>query len=204
MKRCIAVPILLHVLSCAEAAGPALQIDTPMSPPTWALLQRSLLDANSAACNEFFNRYFDERGWLLCVERWGGDDGPDDAIENLKDWPLLHALGGADDMLHMVKKAWEGHLRQFTLARTTEVPFARDGMVGAYPLHHPPQVGLRPFYGHARPELYHRVQPAQVSRRKAIAGHHRGLHHRRHERGGLDVWHRAAKARCSDPDTAGA
>ena len=26
------------------------------------------------------------------------------------------------------KKAWEGHLRQYTEARTTEVPFARDGM----------------------------------------------------------------------------
>ena len=26
------------------------------------------------------------------------------------------------------KKAWEGHLRQYTLAKTTDVPFARDGM----------------------------------------------------------------------------
>jgi hypothetical protein len=28
----------------------------------------------------------------------------------------------------MVEKAWEGHLRQYTLAKTTEVPLARDGM----------------------------------------------------------------------------
>jgi hypothetical protein len=28
----------------------------------------------------------------------------------------------------MYKKAWEGHLRQYTAAKTTEVPFARDGM----------------------------------------------------------------------------
>jgi len=28
----------------------------------------------------------------------------------------------------MYKKAWEGHLRQFTLAKTTEVSFAKDGM----------------------------------------------------------------------------
>ncbi|MCI0682871.1 MAG: hypothetical protein L0Y71_12280 [Gemmataceae bacterium] len=99
-----------------------------MSPPTWALLQRHLLKANAAACREFFDRYFDERGWLLCVERWGGDDGPDDAIENLTDWPILHALGGADDILRMYKKAWEGHLRQYTLAKTTHVPFGKDGM----------------------------------------------------------------------------
>src|SRR5581483_866321 len=67
-------------------------------------------------------------GFLLCVERWGGDDGPDDAIECCNDWPILHALGAPDVMLRMYKKAWEGHLRQYTLAKTTHVPFARDGM----------------------------------------------------------------------------
>jgi hypothetical protein len=105
-----------------------LRVTTPMSPPAWALLERQVLDASSAACREFFRRYFDERGWLLCVERWGGDDGPDDAIENCTDWPILHALGAPDTILHHYKKAWEGHLRQYTQARTTQVPFARDGM----------------------------------------------------------------------------
>src|SRR5262245_23150728 len=109
-------------------AEPRIHIDTPMSPPAWALLERQLLDANSAACREFYAKYFDERGFLLCVERWGGDDGPDDAIENCTDWPILHALGGHNDVLKLYKKAWEGHLRQFTLAKTKDVPFARDGM----------------------------------------------------------------------------
>lgn len=99
-----------------------------MTPPAWALLERELLRQNAAACREFYEKYFDERGWLMCVERWGGDDGPDDAIENCLDWPLLHALGGSDDVLRMYKQAWEGHLRQYTLAKTVEVPFARDGM----------------------------------------------------------------------------
>jgi hypothetical protein len=111
----------------AESA-PRLVVSTPVSPPEWALLERELLRANAGACAEFFEKYFDERGWLLCVERWGGDDGPDDAIENCNDWPLVHALGGADEVLTMYRRAWEGHLRQYTLARTTEVPFARDGM----------------------------------------------------------------------------
>ena len=122
---------LLTIASAAQiglAAGPTISIDTPMSPPNWALLERELLRQNAIACREFFEKYFDERGWLLCVERWGGDDGPDDAIENCIDWPILHALGGSDDVLHMYKKAWEGHLRQYTLAKTVDVPFARDGM----------------------------------------------------------------------------
>ncbi len=127
----IAIFFLLLVLSAAvpaRAAGPVLRIADPVTPPTWALLQRQLLETNAAACRKFFARYFDERGFLMCVTRWGGDDGPDDAPENVGGWAQLHALGGADDVLTMYRTAWEGHLRQYTLARTVEVPLARDGM----------------------------------------------------------------------------
>jgi hypothetical protein len=130
--------LYLLALVVAVGGGPALRgagageaivtLEEPMSPPAWALLERQLLRANADACREFFDHFFDARGYLLCVERWGGDDGPDDAIENCADWPILHALGASDNVLRMYKKAWEGHLRQYTAARTTEVPFARDGM----------------------------------------------------------------------------
>src|SRR3712207_4336477 len=78
--RCACLAACVFVLASAvvPAAEVTLQIDEPMSPPAWALLERSLLDANAAACRAFFERYFDERGYLLCVERWGGNDGPDD------------------------------------------------------------------------------------------------------------------------------
>jgi hypothetical protein len=135
LRRCCLLAVLftlspchLVTLSSVRADETVLHVKTPMSPPNWALLERELLRANTAACREFFARYFDERGYLQCVERWGGDDGPDDAIENLTGWPILHALGASDDILRLYKKAWEGHLRQFTTARTTKVPFARDGM----------------------------------------------------------------------------
>ncbi len=49
-------------------------------------------------------------------------------IENLSDWPILHALGASDVVLEMYKKGWEGHLQQYTQARTKQVPFARNGM----------------------------------------------------------------------------
>ena len=99
-----------------------------MSPPRWALLERQLLDAQAEACREFYERYFDERGYLLCVPRWGGDDGPDDAAENQLNWTVLHALGADDDILDLFRRGFEGHLRQYTEAKTVEVPFARDGM----------------------------------------------------------------------------
>ncbi len=105
-----------------------LSIDTPTPPPDWALLQRELIRAQSRACEVFYDRYFDGRGYLMCVPRWGGNDGPDDAIENLTGWPILHALGAPDSILRMYKQAWEGHLLQYTEAKTVEVPLARDGM----------------------------------------------------------------------------
>jgi hypothetical protein len=124
----IAALVLCILSDALPAAEPSISITTPMSPPTWALLEREVLRASSAACEEFYQKYFDDRGYLLCVERWGGDDGPDDAIENCNDWPLLYALGAPEVVREMVEKAWEGHLRQYTLAKTTEVPLARDGM----------------------------------------------------------------------------
>ena len=129
MKAAVAVVTIVAIFANPSHANEAkFSIDTPVSPPTWALLERELLRAKGSACREFFDRYFDSRGFLECVERWGGDDGPDDAIENFNDWPTLHAIGGDDAILEMFIKGWEGHLRQFTLAKTTDVPFARDGM----------------------------------------------------------------------------
>ena len=106
----------------------ALEIDTPMPAPDWAVLERELLRANAVACEAFFDKYFDDRGYLEVYERWGANDGPDDAIENVNNWPLLHALGGAERIKTLYTRAWEAHLRQYTQAKTREVEFGRDGM----------------------------------------------------------------------------
>lgn len=110
------------------AQAPSLDIATPMAPPEWALLQRAVLDAHTDACSAFYHRYFDSNGFLLARERWGGDDGPDDAIENVNDWPQLYALGADESIRTLYEHIYEGHVRQYTLAKTTEVPLAREGM----------------------------------------------------------------------------
>ena len=52
---------------CAGDDLAEVRVETPMPPPAWALLERELLRATEKACQQFFARYFDERGYLLCV-----------------------------------------------------------------------------------------------------------------------------------------
>ena len=105
-----------------------IELTAPMPPPHWALLERELMRALAQACQAFFARYFDDRGYLLCVPRWGALDGPDDAAENVAGFTDFYALGGPQVILDLYRKGFEGHLRQYTEAKTTETPLGRDGM----------------------------------------------------------------------------
>lgn len=155
---------LLRLAACSAllAAGCAAQvtirIDTPMPPPNWALLERALFAAYGDAAREFASKYLDDRGFLRCVERWGGNDGPDDAMENFHNWTLVYALGGPEALLELFRKAWEGHLVQYTKARVPGIEMARDGMfyrefITAFDWEHTGE-GLAAFhfYGLARPD----------------------------------------------------
>lgn len=125
MTRRLLLCLVFTALS--QASDAALLIDTPMQVPAWALLERELLRANSLACERFAAKYLDERGYLLHTPRWGTLDGPDDAIETFYNWTLLHSLGASDSVLHLFKKAYEGHLRQYKELRTTKTEIAKDG-----------------------------------------------------------------------------
>jgi len=105
-----------------------LVISSPMETPRWALLQRRLFKANADACEAFYQSYVDQRDWLKVFCRWGANDGPDDAAEATNDWVTLHALGAPDRLLELARRFWEGHLKQYTAARTINVPVARHGI----------------------------------------------------------------------------
>jgi hypothetical protein len=122
------ISLCLLILVASSAAEVTLKISAPMQPPQWAVLERRLLAESVPACREFFKRYFDERGYLQCFVRWGANDGPDDAFENFNGWPELHALGASDEIVTMYLAGWEGMLKQYTAAKTVDVPIARDGM----------------------------------------------------------------------------
>ena len=110
------------------SAGVTIEIATPMPAPGWAKLERRILAESSPAVRAFFTKYYDERGYFRHFVRWGANDGPDDAFENTAGWPELHALGASDEILQLHLRAWEGIIRQFTEAKTTDVPIGRQGM----------------------------------------------------------------------------
>ena len=122
--------LLALLLSAAAVTPPPdpIVVDTPMAPPAWATLERRLLAENPAACREFFEKYYDARGYLQAFVRWGANDGPDDAFENFNRWPELHALGADDEILRLYLRAHDGMIRQYSEAKTTDVPAGRQGM----------------------------------------------------------------------------
>src|SRR5918993_5234079 len=137
MKHILAILIAVTTVACSTAdpapAGPAstVTIASPMAAPKWAQMQRQLLAENVPAAREFFQKYFDDRGYLLCFVRWGANDGPDDAFENFNHWPELHALGASDEIVQMYLKGHDGMIKQYTEAKTTKlVPAGMDGKIG--------------------------------------------------------------------------
>lgn len=116
----------LRPTTAAEPVG--IVVDSPMDAPKWATLERQLLSDSLPACREYFQKYYDDRGYVQCFVRWGADDGADDAFENFNRWPELHALGASDEIVQMFTKAHDGMIKQYTEAKTTQVPIAREGM----------------------------------------------------------------------------
>ncbi|HEX2855379.1 MAG TPA: hypothetical protein VHO24_19235 [Opitutaceae bacterium] len=173
MKR-ITLGVALLFVGTLRAA-PLVEVETKMAPPAWARLERQLLAENGPACREFYEKYYDARGYLQCFVRWGANDGPDDAFENFNGWPELHALGGADELRQIYLKAWEGMIRQYTEAKTTDVPVGREGMfykdfvVQSDWMHHGEGLQLFNRMGLSVPKL-----PVYLLRARRFAGFYMG------------------------------
>lgn len=127
MKR-IAFVIFLTAAGLLRAAAPVIAIDTKMPAPEWAQLERRLLSETVPVAQAFVQKYYDDRGYIRCFVRWGANDGADDAFENFRQWPELHALGASDEIMQLYLKTWEGMIRQYTEAKTVDVEVGRQGM----------------------------------------------------------------------------
>ncbi len=120
MRFCIHLPWILWALLLPAAmplwaADTVVRIATPLPPPAWALMERALLQENARLIKTFHKKYVNpSNGYLEVVEHWGGGDGPDDAMENFYNWPMVYILGGSRETLDLFRHVWEGHLRQYS------------------------------------------------------------------------------------------
>ncbi|UZW57741.1 hypothetical protein NUH86_19440 [Sphingobium sp. JS3065] len=121
----------------AKAAVSRVTIDTPMAAPRWAVLQRHLIAMQGDAARAFHDRYFNQRHEIEAFLRWGANDGPDDAIEAINDWPYLYLIGGETGLIDLAQAMQEAHFAQYSRARTKDVPMGRNGM---YVREFPPQM----------------------------------------------------------------
>src|SRR5262245_36553543 len=130
LSRAISSVLALCMVASAapKPSAAVITVDSKLEAPQWAVLERRILDDAAPAMKEFYAKYYDDRGYVQCVLRWGADDGPDDAFENFAGWPEFHALGGSDDILRLYIKGMDGMIRQYTDAKTTGVPAGRGGM----------------------------------------------------------------------------
>jgi hypothetical protein len=85
-----------------------------IGPPTWALLQRKLIEVNDAAVAPFTERYVDPAGGFTWFDRMPGHDAGDDLYEAYCLWPFAYGLGGSRSLLEHAAAGWEGITLQLT------------------------------------------------------------------------------------------
>ncbi len=101
----------MSTIQTSTATNPVLE------PPTWAILQRQLIDLMDEATQPFLDRYVNGDDELIWRE--GGTnsrDGADDFYEATFNWPLFYLLGGGDHLLEYGQRIWDGITRQLTRA----------------------------------------------------------------------------------------
>jgi len=116
------------VITRAVAPKTRIEINKPMPAPDWALAERKLLVVNAEGVQKFVAKYVDGRGYLKGPTHWGIADGPDDAVEPIRNWPLAYMLGGPESIITEWRRVYEGHLDQYSRAKIAEVPEAKNGI----------------------------------------------------------------------------
>ena len=101
-------------MTTERPAIPAFGIDSLVTPPAWALLERQLFEVLDRSAIEFADRYTASDGTLIWRDRWPGMDGSDDPYEGFMNMPLLYALGGSREVYERSRKIWDAITWQWT------------------------------------------------------------------------------------------
>jgi hypothetical protein len=83
--------------------------------PSWAILERKLIDLMDQAAHPYAAKYANADGSLKWADTWSGSrDGMDDFYEAFHNFSQLYSLGGGDHLLEMADRHWDGITRQLT------------------------------------------------------------------------------------------
>jgi hypothetical protein len=91
-----------------------IRANTPcLAPPTWALMQRKLIDVMSEAIPPYLEKYTREDGSIIWRNEYPATrDGLDDFYESFGNWPLFYLLGGSDTVLDLSHKQFDAVTKQ--------------------------------------------------------------------------------------------
>ena len=94
---------------------PTFESTQRTAPPTWAVLERQLIDALNQAAPIYLEKYTRPGGALIWTEQYPGDGvWVDDLYEAFFNWPLLYALGGSEYIGEKAVAQWNAVTRQIT------------------------------------------------------------------------------------------
>ena len=96
MTNRISIPGLVRIEVASAAAGP---------PPTWALMERNLIDLMNEAAPMMVRKYTERGGALYYAEDL------DDLYEQFFNWGLFYAIGADDALLDLALQEWNATTR---------------------------------------------------------------------------------------------
>ncbi len=87
---------------------------TPIgAPPSWAVMERALIDLIDRSVYPYLEKYTHPDGSLIWADQWvNSRDGLDDLYESFFNWPLQYILGGGDHLLTIAQIEWDAITRQ--------------------------------------------------------------------------------------------
>jgi hypothetical protein len=95
-------------------AWPTVEVSRRAVPPSWAVMERFLIDVMNRAAVHFVERYTRPDGTLVWREEWPGMDGSDDGYESFGTFPLFYTLGGSEEVHRLARRQWNAVTWQFT------------------------------------------------------------------------------------------
>ena len=86
---------------------PTLSASRTTAPPTWALLERKLIDLMGKGAAMMSEKYAERGG------QWYWYDDLDDHYERSYNWGLLYNMGGGEHLVDLALKHWNASTRLF-------------------------------------------------------------------------------------------